>query len=155
MYILFFLLELINIYVVFNVVLKSATWFTTSVQVPVLNYLNTMANIPTKYFLLPRLHIDTSDDTECDSSDDTVCDSSDDSSDDSTEEEDSSSDETPSGDNVTEVSSSSDSSDDSPDDSTEKEVEPIPNNYDSSDSEDEVKHLPVKPSVIIMDEKLD
>jgi hypothetical protein len=161
MYILFFLLELINIYVFFNVALKSVTWFTTSVQVPTLNYLNNLVNFPTKYLLLPRLNIETTDDmttsddtTSDDTSDDDTSDSS--SDDDMTEEDtsDSSSD-----DDRTEEDTSDSSSDD-----TTEEVTKVSSSSDllssfpksdSSDSEDEVKHLSVKPSVIIMDEKLD
>ena len=165
MYILFFLLELINIYVFCNVALKSVTWFTTSIQIPTLNYLNNMVNFPTKYLLLPQLNIETSDAettddmTSDDSSEDGVADddmTSDDSSedgvadDDMTEEDtsDSSSDDSSSDvsssdeDNVTKVSSRSDL------------LASFPES-DSSDSEDEVKHLSIKPSVIIMDEKLD
>ena len=150
MYILFFLLELINIYVFCNVALKSVTWFTTSIQIPTLNYLNNMVNFPTKYLLLPQLNIETSDAetsddmTSDDSSEDGVADddmteedTSDSSSDDSSSDV-SSSDE----DNVTKVSSRSDL------------LASFPES-DSSDSEDEVKHLSIKPSVIIMDEKLD
>jgi len=155
MYILFFLLELINIYVFCNVALKSVTWFTTSIQIPTLNYLNNMVNFPTKYLLLPQLNIETSDDMSSDdmtSDDDTTDSSSEDgvADDDMTEEDtsDSSSDDSSSDvsssdeDNVTKVSSRSDL------------LASFPES-DSSDSEDEVKHLSIKPSVIIMDEKLD
>ena len=152
MYILFFLLELINIYVFFNVALKSVTWFTTSVQVPTLNYLNNLVNFPTKYLLLPRLNIETTDDMT--TSDDTT---SDDTSDDDMTEEDTS--DSSSDDDRTEEDTSDSSSDD-----TTEEVTKVSSSSDllssfpksdSSDSEDEVKHLSVKPSVIIMDEKLD
>ena len=151
MYILLFLLELINIYVFCNVALKSVTWFTTSVQIPTLNYLNNMVNFPTKYLLLPCLNIETSDaetsdaetsDAMTSSSEDAVADddmTSSSEDDDTTEEDtsDSSSDE-----DETNVSSRSDL------------LASFPKS-DSSDSEDEVKHLSIKPSVIIMDEKLD
>lgn len=157
MYILFFLLELINIYVFFNVALKSVTWFTTSVQVPTLNYLNNLVNFPTKYLLLPRLNIETTDDMT--TSDDTTSDdtSDDDTSDDDMTEEDTS--DSSSDDDRTEEDTSDSSSDD-----TTEEVTKVSSSSDllssfpksdSSDSEDEVKHLSVKPSVIIMDEKLD
>ena len=161
MYILFFLLELINIYVFFNVALKSVTWFTTSVQIPTLNYLNNMVNFPTKYLLLPRLNIETSDAETSDdmtsddettddvtsdnSSEDSVADddmTSDDSSEDAVADDDMTEEDSSDEDNVTKVSSRSDL------------LASFPES-DSSDSEDEVKHLSIKPSVIIMDEKLD
>jgi len=165
MYILFFLLELINIYVVFNVALKSFTWFTTSVQVPTLNYLNNIVNGPTKYLLLPRLHIetheynttedDTSDDTtEDDTSDDTTEDNTSDDTEDDTTEDDATEDDTTEDDATEDDATEDDASEDdtTKDEKLEKSITP---DSDSSDSEDEVKHLPVKPSVIIMDEKLD
>lgn len=143
MYFLVFLLQLINLYVVFNVTLKSATWFTTNIQVPTLNYLNSFANIPTKYFLLPHLHIETDESEE---SDDSYDSSPEDSSDV----------------NRTDISTESDSTEsDSTETASDCETSEsesdhkIPDDDNSSDSDDEVKHLPVKPSVIIMDEKLD
>jgi len=148
MYFLVFLLQLINLYVVFNVTLKSATWFTTNIQVPTLNYLNSFANIPTKYFLLPHLHIETDESDDSEESNDSYDSSPEDSSDV----------------NRTDISTESDS-DSTESDSTETASDcetsesesdhKIPDDDNSSDSDDEVKHLPVKPSVIIMDEKLD
>ena len=156
MYILFFLLELINIYVIFNVTLKSLTWFTTSVQVPTLNYLNNIVNVPTKYLLLPHLHNNTSDDDTSD--DDTMDDTSETTTEDDTTEDDTTDNET-----IKENSSESETSDSESSDSDtikkldtqDKKLEHSISDGDSSDSDDKVKSLQIKPSVIIMDEKLD
>lgn len=161
MYILFFLLELINIYVFCNVALKSVTWFTTSVQIPTLNYLNNMVNFPTKYLLLPQLNIETPD---AETTDDMT---SDDSSEDDDMTSDDSSEDGVADDDMTEEDTSDSSSDDSSSDAASSDEDNVTRvssrsdllasfpESDSSDSEDEVKHLSIKPSVIIMDEKLD
>jgi len=176
MYILFFFFELINIYVIFNVALKSVSWFTASIQIPTLNYLNNIVNGPTKYLLLPHLYIDmsdnnTSDDNTSDNntSDNNTSDNntSDNNTDDDVTDDDDMTDDDVTDDDVTYSKSSDDMTEcESSDNETIKEdseklykldekLEQPNSKEDSSDSEDEIKSLLIKPSVIIMDEKLD